>query len=77
MPEAGSFQSLSVPSWRSKINTLLNQCYRAHVQRHRDDFVSKAEHTGDTGETMLVLMGEWRGRGAGEDLLLLDGGGGS
>lgn len=64
VPEAGSFQSLLSANWRSKINTLLNQCYRIHVQRHRDDFVSKAEHTGlRKGETMLVLMGEWGSQG--------------
>lgn len=43
MPEAGSFQSL-LSAQRLKINTLLNECCKTHVQRHRDDFVSKAEH---------------------------------
>lgn len=52
------FNLSSVPSQRLKINMLLNECYRIHVQRHRDDFVSKAEHN-ERGEAMLELLRGW------------------
>lgn len=52
------FNLSSVPSQRLKINMPLNECYRTHVRRHRDDFVSKAEHNG-RGEAMLELLRGW------------------
>lgn len=52
------FNLSSVPSQRLKINMLLNECFRTHVQRHRDDFVSKAEHNGRE-EAMLELLRRW------------------
>lgn len=52
------FNLFSVPSQRLKINMLLNECYRTHVQRHRDDFVSKAEHN-ERGGAMLELLRRW------------------